>query len=253
MCAAIRPRVKTVNGGEIAKEDVPGPSEENFSLADWAEGVATYPVVLHTVFFDQDGGIQLDAVQKRIAEIETDLEVSKDAGKENPGSKTLVEVGTIAARNARLTKELKALKRDEKALTERVLDSAMTFELKSSEPMSQNKQTDGMLRQLAKERYGIDIPQGDNGIQEFLESTEDNHLATDVMGLYDLARLHVMVSRLVVRKTGAARNGPIEVEELEKLLALLATSERIRLTTALISTINLSGEWAEKLDAGFPG
>lgn len=222
----------------------PEPGPDTFNFEDYLEGISTFPVFDHTSYLDQRSGAELGRV---FEELEGLLEEQADLEKRiekrtQQAANSFVDAALDDMQEQRdeLEKRLKVLLDKRDALNEKIKASAVTLTFQVKTPEELGNVTREATRQFHKEN------------QKFKNASEDD---LD----YITARSRYMLTAQIAHfctgiKLPDGREVPPPTRQgAEKLLGSLISSEMMRLMESVGTGLSASQEWANKLDAGFPG
>lgn len=206
------------------------PNQNTFSLDDFIQEKSTVPTVGVTVFFDADGGMQLEDAQNALDEAQQHLAVLETM--QNPVLAVGEENPLLNAKNEAEAKQAAAQKQID-ALTERVLSSALyiEFQVKDAKQVVDSQQA---AREALPEDY------------------EESMAASKIQAHF----LDYCAAAVCIRMTNVRQQtieGPFTVETMSNLRNKLIQTEGNKLMAAMNKAIGVSSSWSEKLDAGFPG
>lgn len=206
------------------------PSQETFDLDDFIMEKSTVPIVGVTVFFDADGGVQLEDAQDKLAEAEQQLAMLETMP--NP-ILAVGEANPLLEAKMQAEAQQASAQADIKQLTERVLGSALylEFQVKEAAQVLDSQQT---AREALPEDY------------------EESMAASKVQAHF----LDYCAAATCVRITNVKQQtieGPFTVEKISNLRNKLIQTEGNKMMAAMNKAIGVSSSWSDKLDAGFPG
>lgn len=222
----------------------PEPGPDTFSFEDYLDGVSTFPVFDHTAYLDQRSGAELGKVLDGIEELidrQTVLDKQIEARTQRP-SNSFVDNGLedMTEEREALDKQLADLLAQRDELTEKIKKSAivLTFQVKTPEELGT------ITREAQREFYKVN--------RQFKNVPEDD---LDHITARSRFMLVAQITHFCSGMTLAdGREVPPPTREgANKFLGSLISSEMMRLMESVGTGLSASQEWANKLDAGFPG
>lgn len=229
---------------EIAGSGNPEPGPDTFNFEDYLEGNATFPVFDHTAYLDQKSGAELGDVSDAL-EAGADERVALDEKieqrrKQSGGAFVDPAMDALLERREELDGHLEELAQRHDELRGKVLKSGivLTFQVKTAEELGVVSRE--ATRQFHKEN------------KQFQNATEDDLEFITARSRYALtAQISHFCSGMTL-SDGRKVPPPTRVGA-DKLLRSLIASETMRLMESVGAGLSASREWAQKLDAGFPG
>lgn len=222
----------------------PEPGPDNFDFEAWLENKSTFPVFGHTAYLDQRSGAELGRVlgevESLIAE-QTDLE-RRIQQRTEKSSNSFVDSTLDAMLEEReaIDDRLKKLLDEQDKLTEKIKASAikLTFQVKTPEEL-------GTITREATRQFHRENTQ-------FKGVGEDDLDYITARSRYTLTAqiAHFCIS---MNLPDGREVPPPTRQGADKLLKSLIQSETMRLMESVGMGLSASQEWADKLDAGFPG
>jgi len=226
----------TQNGTESG-----GSNPEDFDFTAYIAGVSSFPEFQHTVYLDQANGIALHAaieeydqlaargreinrLQERMAESATRSLVDEEAEELNK------ELDAIVAKTTALEPKLAELE-------EKVRRSAVTLHFRTG-----TAQKLGQVVQAAEKEFHKKHGRKNTDDIEYI-TAKSKHILTAQLAAY---------CTKISLPDGREQDAP-DASGFEALLDKLISSESVRLMTTLNKSLDSSGEWADRIDAGFPG
>lgn len=217
------------------------PDLDDFSFEDYISGVSTFPTFSHTVYLDQANGIALlkiyeegERIARRGIQIEEQLEASSE-----DRSRSLVDddMEKLAEERDKLLERGEELQKEKAVLEEKVKASAMTlsFQVGTAQKLG------SVVRQAEKE-YQKKHGRGRDDDLEYISGKFQFQLE---------AQLAAYCTGVTL--ADGRQIDPPNRAGFSRLCSSLIPSESTRLLSALNENLDSSTEWAEKLDAGFPG
>lgn len=222
----------------------PEPGPDNFNFEDYIEGKSTFPKFNHTAYLNQEAGAEyaalLEEVNLVIAE-QGDLD-KRIAARTASSSNSFVDATLDGLREERdaLDERLLKLEAESKTLKQKIRDDSITLVFQVKTPEELGTVTREATRQFHKEN------------QHFKNATEDD---LDYMTARSRYMLTAQISHfcLKVILPDGSEKPPPNRRGAELLLSKLISSEMMRLMMRIGEGLGGSQDWADKLDAGFPG
>ncbi len=222
----------------------PEPGPDNFSFEDYLEGNATFPVFTHTAYLDQRSGAELADVQDSLDVLiaEQDSVAKQIESRAGRASNSFVDsaMDELLGQREQLDDEIKGLLAQRNDLRARVRRSAveLAFRVKTPEEL-------GSVSREATRLFHKENPQ----FKGVGESDLD----------YVTARTrYTLTAQIAHFCTGVKLSDGREVPPptrsgADLLLTKLIASEMMRLMQAVATGLSASRDWADEIDAGFPG
>lgn len=222
----------------------PEPGPDNFSFEEYLEGVSTFPVFEHTAYMDQRSGAELAVVMERLDGLTGELANTEVLIKRRTESSSNSFVDAVLDGLTEQREELEAriaeLNEEFSTLREKVIKSGITlvFQVKTPEEL-------GTVTREATRNFHKENKQFSNPSEEDLD--------------YITARSRYTLTAQIAHfctnvKLPDGREVPPPTRQgAEKLLRSLISSEVMRLMESVGTGLSASRDWANKLDAGFPG
>lgn len=224
---------------------IPEPGPDNFDFEDYLEGNSTFPVFDHTAYLDQRSGAELGAVfeeMERLVGLLQDVEKMIRARVETSANSFVDDVlDDLQMQKAELSKEIDRLHAQSEELKKKIVKSGikLIFQVKTPEEL-------GTVTREANRQFRKDFPQYKNADEKDLDYiTARSRYTLTAQIAHFCTEMHVPGREDPVpppTRTGA-----------DKLLTKLIASEMMRLMEAVGNGLSASRDWADKLDAGFPG
>jgi flagellar biosynthesis/type III secretory pathway chaperone len=229
---------------DIAEPGNPEPGPDNFSFEDYLEGNSTFPVFEHTAFLDQRSGSELGGVLEELEGLVESLErVEKDIRKRTETSaNSFVDsvLDALQEERAELEEKIDKLSERVEELKAKIVKSGITLVFQVKTPEELGAVTREATRQFHKENpHYKDASENDldyiTARSRYTLTAQISHFCTEIK-LPD--------GRVVPppNRSGA-----------DLLLKKLIASETMRLMESVGTGLSASRDWADKLDAGFPG
>jgi hypothetical protein len=229
---------------EIAEPGIPEPGPDNFSFEDYLEGQSTFPVFDHTAYLDQKSGAELGALYEDLDTLAEQFEaVEKQIRKRTETSANSfvdsVLDGYLETRGE-LEEKIKALSAERDVLQKKILASGITlvFQVKTPEEL-------GTVTREATRTFHKENPNFKDASENDLDyiTARSRYTLTAQISHFCI-EMHLPDGRTVPPPT---RSGA------DLLLKKLIASETMRLMESVGNGLGASRDWADKLDAGFPG
>lgn len=226
----------TKNGSETG-----GSGPDDFDFTSYIAGVSSFPEFDHTVYLDQANGIALnDAAEEydRLAQRGNDILKAQEHAA-NSVARALVdteaeelsdELDSIRERTAALEPVIKKLE-------DKVRLSAVTLHFQTGTAHKL-----GQVVQVAEKEFHKKHGRKNENDIEYITAKSKHILA---------AQLAAFCTRISL-PDGREKDAPTP-QGFDALLDKLIASESVRLMTKLNKKLDSSGEWADRIDAGFPG
>jgi hypothetical protein len=212
-----------------------------FDFDSYISGVATFPEFQHTVFLDQKSGIELHElaseydkladrgreimrIQSNIADSSTRSLVDEEA------EELAAELGDIEEKTAELAPKINELK-------ERIRRTALTLNFQAGTA----QKLGSVIRQAEKAFHKKHGRKAEDDI-EYVTARSKALLA---------AQLSAYCTKIILAD-GREQDPPSD-EGFLRLIDSLISSESMRLMLTLNKSLDSSANWAETIDAGFPG
>lgn len=230
---------------DIAEPGSPEPGPDTFDFEAWLDEKSTFPVFDHIAYVDQKSGAKLaalyDEVEELVAEQGALDKQIQQRNQDNSISFVDMQLDRMLADRERIDERLTELMDQRDGLQTAIKESAitLTFQVKTPEEL-------GTVTREATREFHKSNKQWANGGKE-----DDADYVTARMR-------HLLVAQVVHFCTGMKLSTGREVAPptkagAEKLLRLLISSELVRFMESIATGLSASQEWADKLDAGFPG
>lgn len=222
----------------------PEPGPDNFSFEDYLEGNSTFPVFEHTVYLNQKSGAELGALYEEMNELVSQLEAVEKQVKrhnENAGNSFVDSaLDNLLERKEALEGQIGKLDARCDELREEVLKTSVTlvFQVKTPEEL-------GTITRDATRQFHKENPQ-------FKESNEKDLDYITAISRYSVTAQIAHFCTMLRLSDGSEKPPPTR-KGADLLLKKLIASENMRLMEAMGTGLGASLEWADKLDAGFPG
>lgn len=229
---------------DIAEPGSPEPGPDNFSFEDYLEGNSTFPVFEHTAYLDQRSGAELGEVVEELEELVLKLgQIEADIRKrtESPSNSFVDSVlDDMLEQRAELEKEVDQVSARAEELQKKIVKSGITLVFQVKTPEELGTVTREAARQFHKENPG------------FKGATEDDLDYITARSRYTLtAQIAHFCSE--VRLPDGRTVPPPTRQGADLLLKKLISSEMMRLMESVGTGLSASRDWANKIDAGFPG
>lgn len=231
--------------GNTTAPGYPEPGPDTFNFETWLEGEATFPVFEHTVYLNQKAGAELAQVESEVEELtreQNSLDKRIEAhGRQGASAFVDVERDALLAERDKLEAHLVKLlaKRDE--LFDAIKKSAITLTFEVKTPEELGRITREATRQFHQENTQFKGAKEDD--LDYITARSRYMLAAQIAHFCTKMYLH-KVDREVP---------PPSVKDANALINKLISSEMMRLMESVGNGLNAAQDWADKIDAGFPG
>lgn len=229
---------------EIAEPGNPEPGPDTFSFEDYLEGHSTFPVFEHTAYLDQKSGAELGSVLDDLESLVDRLNlVEKQLHKHaETSSNSFVDskLDDLNEQKETLNGEIDGLDKQRNDLQGKIIKSGITLVFQVKTPEELGNVTREAARQFRKEN-----PSYKNASEDDLD--------------YITARSRYMLIAQIAHfctemKLPDGRTVPPPTRSgADSLMRKLISSEMLRLMESVGKGLSASRDWANKLDAGFPG
>lgn len=215
------------------------PSEFDFNA--YVAGASSFPKFSHTVFLDQEGGVELHRASSRydkMVERRSEILDTQERMAESP-TRSLVDEAAeeLSAELANIERKLAELGPQINDLHARVASSALKLHFQSGTADKLGR----VVRQAEKNFHKKHGKKDDSDV-EYITARSKALLS---------AQLAAYCTGITLAD-GTYQEAPNEVG-FNTLLDSLISSESVRLMTTLNQNLDSSADWADKVDAGFPG
>lgn len=229
---------------DIAEPGNPEPGPDNFSFEDYLEGNSTFPVFEHTAYLDQRSGAELGGVLEELEGLVNSLErVEKDIRKRTETStNSFVDsvLDALQEERAELEEKIDTLSGQVEDLKAKIVKSGMTLVFQVKTPEELGTVTREATRQFHKENpHYKDASEND---LDYITARSRYTLTAQIA--HFCIEIKLPDGRVVPPPT---RSGA------DLLLKKLIASETMRLMESVGTGLSASRDWADQLDAGFPG
>jgi hypothetical protein len=222
----------------------PEPGPDNFNFEDYLEGVSTFPVFDHVAYLDQRSGAELARVLDELEEVigeQEELDKRIEARtQQSTNSFVDAALDSMLEERENLNGHIEKLLARRDKLTEKIKTSALKLLFQVKTPEELGTVTREATRQFHKEN------------QHFKNASDDD------LDYITARSRYLLTAQIAHFCTGMTlpdgRNVPPPTRQgAEKLLGSLISSEMMRLMESVGTGLSASQDWADKLDAGFPG
>jgi hypothetical protein len=213
----------------------------NFDFNAYISGTATFPEFDHTVYLDQRSGIQLHELTERydkLAERGREILRIRETMSESP-TRSFVddEAEQLTAELEEIEKVTAELAPKINEMEGRIRQSALKLVFQVGTP----QKLGSVVRQAEKEFHKKHGRKDDSDL-EYITARSKAILS---------AQLAAYCIKIVL--ADGREQDPPNADGFVKLLDSLISSESVRLMTTMNKSLDSSGDWADKIDAGFPG
>lgn len=223
----------------------PEPGPDNFSFEDYLEGNSTFPVFEHTAYLDQKSGAELATVEDELEELVKQLEqVGKSIRKRTETSANSFVDSVLDGyqeEQEKLESEVKSLLERRDSLRKKIFETSVTLVFQVKTPEELGSVTREATRQFHKDN------------QQYKGASEDD---LDYITARSRYTLTAQISHFCIEMRVPGRKQPVPPptrQGAELLLRKLISSEMLRLMESVGTGLSASRDWADKIDAGFPG
>lgn len=223
----------------------PEPGPDTFDFEAWLEGESTFPVFEHTAYLDQRSGAELGRVEDELEELvlqQQALDKKIEIRGQQSGN-AFVDAGLDSMLEDRreLDEQMQKLLDRREELSKAIRSSAitLTFQVKTPEEL-------GTVNRDATRQFHKDHPQfkgADDNNLEYITARSRYTLAAQIAHFCTGMKLH---------RDGRTVPSPTQ-KGADALIGRLISSEFMRLMESIANGLSASQDWANKLDAGFPG
>lgn len=229
---------------DVTEPGIPEPGPDNFSFEDYLEGQSTFPVFDHTAYLDQKSGAELGAVLDELEALvdRYDLVEKQIHKRSETSANSFVDsvMDDLQEQREVLDKEIKELDARRGELQKKIVKSGLTlvFQVKTPEEL-------GTITREASRQFHKENP-------HFKGASEDN---LDYVTAHSRYTLTAQISHFCTEMhLPDGRTVPPPTQKgADLLLKKLIASEMMRLMESVGTGLSASRDWADKIDAGFPG
>lgn len=223
---------------------IPEPGPDNFDFESYLEGNSTFPVFKHTSYLDQKSGAELGRVYEELEELVGKLdEVEKQVRKRTETSaNSFVDpvLDSLTESRSELEERIVALSAERDELHKKIVKTGVTlvFQVKTPEEL-------GAVTREATRQFHKENPNYKDASENDLDyiTARTRYTLTSQIAHFCL-EMHLSDGRVVPPPTRSGAN---------LMLTKLIASETMRLMQSVGEGLSASRDWADKLDAGFPG
>lgn len=229
---------------ESTEPGIPEPGPDNFSFEDYLEGQSTFPVFEHTAYLDQKSGAELGVVLDELEALidQQDLVEKQIRKRTETTTNSFVDsvMDDLLEQRDALDKKIKSLTEQHDELQTKIIKSGITlvFQVKTPEEL-------GTVTREATRQFHKAHPQ-------FKGVSEDDLDYITARSRYTLTAQIAHFCTEVKLPDGRSVPPPTQ-NGADLLLKKLISSEMMRLMESVGTGLSASRDWADKLDAGFPG
>lgn len=226
---------------DVKQSGFAAPGPDNFDFDSYIAGRSTFPKFQHTVYLDQQRGIELaSAIEEydRLAGRHSYLDLKRSQALEG-GGLGLVDEGftSMVEEIDEIEGRLKDIEVRIDQLQSEIQQTSITLHLQANTPQKFTSVVRKAEKAYLKKNGKVD--------------DEDIEHVTGKMRNVLIAWL---VNYCIGVTTPDGSNHPAPNEaSFTSLVDSLIASENLRLFTAVQQGLDASGKWAERIDAGFPG
>lgn len=228
-----------------AESGNPEPGPDTFDFEAWLDEESTFPIFKHTAYLNQKAGAEYAMLAEELEELIAS-KVNLDQQIENrqkSSANSFVDATLDAMNNDRedVSEKIDALQLELGELADQIKKSAVTLTFQVKTPEELGSVTREATRQFHKENPKYKGASDDD--LDYLTARTRYMLTAQIAHFCSGMKLH-RDNRDVPPPT---RQGA------DKLLTKLISSEMMRLMERMGQGLSDSRDWAEKIDAGFPG
>lgn len=220
----------------------PGGSDpSDFDFKAYVAGASSFPKFSHIVYLDQDGGIELDRVSEeydKLADRGREILQTQERMADSP-TRSLVdeEAEELSAELAEIERKCSELEPKIKDLYDRVASSALKLHFQSG-----TAQKLGQVVRQSEKNFHKKHGKKDDSDVEYV-TAKSKAILSGQLSAYCTG---------ITLSDGTFRSAPDE-DGFSALLDSIISSESVRLMTTLNKHLDSSSDWADRIDAGFPG
>lgn len=229
----------------FAESGNPEPGPDNFDFEAWLDDESTFPVFNHKVFVDQKAGAEYAALDGELEEL-SQLKINLDAQIENrlkASANSFVDATLDRLHEERdeVEAEIEEAVKGLKELAAQINRTAITMHFQVKTPEELGTVTREATRQFHKENA------------KFKNANEEDLDYITARSRYMLtAQIAHFCTGMTLHKEDR-KVGPPTRQGADKLMTKLVSTEMMRLMEAMGRGLSDSRDWANKIDAGFPG
>lgn len=218
-----------------------GSNPDEFDFASYITGNSTFPTFTHRLYLNQEAGIKLnraadeyDGLVKRVQEISRVQERASESA-----ARSLVDEASeqLAEELEKAEARLGVLGPVIDRLTEEIRKTALVLHFQTG-----TAQKLGAVVQQAEKEFHKKNGRKDDSNIEYITAKSQYILASQLAHYCTKLEL----------ADGTERDVPSH-KDFEVLLSNLISSEMVRLMTKMNEELDASSDWADRVDAGFPG
>lgn len=218
-----------------------GSDPSNFDFAAYVAGKSKFPKFSHTVYLDQEGGIELHRASERYDEIAgraREIIRAQERLSELP-NRSLVDTESedLSEELSKIESECRELEPKIEKLRNQVISSCLTLKFQSGTAEKLGR----VVRNAEKEFHKKHGKKDDSDVEYI--TARSKALVSAQLAAYCIG---------VTLSDGTEQDKP-DQSEFNALLDSLISSESVRLMTTLNKNLDSSADWANRIDAGFPG
>lgn len=222
----------------------PEPGPDNFSFEDYLEGKSTFPVFEHTAYLDQKSGAELGVLDEDLDTLTRQLGAVEGQARKRVESSANSFVDSVLddlnEQKESLEAEIQKLSARRDELCKKIIASGITLVFQVKTPEELGTVTREATRQFHKENPNYkDASEND---LDYITARSRYTLTAQIA--HFCAEVKLPDGRTVPAPT---RSGA------DMLLRRLISSETMRLMESVGNGLSASRDWADRIDAGFPG
>ena len=229
---------------DVTSPGIPEPGPDNFDFEAYLEGVSTFPVFKHTAYLDQKSGAELGDVLDELEELVQEtaaLSDQIDRRTKSPSNSFVDSTldGYLAEREAQ-EERIALLLSMRDTLRDKVIASGITLAFQVKTPEELGTVTREATRNFHKEN------------RKFANAKEDDLDYITARSRYTIAAQIAHFCTGMKLADGREVAPPTQLGA-DKLVRSLISSETMRLMESVGKGLSASRDWAQQVDAGFPG
>lgn len=222
----------------------PEPGPDNFSFEDYLEGKSTFPIFEHTAYLDQKSGAELGALDEDLDALTQQLGAVEGQIRKRVESSANSFVDSVLdnlnEQKLELEEEIQKFSARREELRRKIIASGITLVFQVKTPEELGTVTREATRQFHKENPNYkDASEND---LDYITARSRYTLTAQIS--HFCIEIHLPDGRTVPPPTRVGADA---------LLRKLIASETMRLMESVGDGLGASRDWADKIDAGFPG
>lgn len=229
----------------FAESGNPEPGPDNWDFETWLDDESTFPVFKHTVYLNQKAGAEyaiLDNELDELVQLKNTLEAQiENRQKASANSFVDATLDRLTDEREEVEAEIEEAQKGLGELVGQIKKSAVTlhFQVKTPEEL-------GSVTREANRQFHKENPKFKNANEEDLDyiTARSRYMLT--------AQIEHFATGMTIHKTNRDVPPPTR-QGADKLMGKLISTEMMRLMEAMGKGLSDSRDWANKIDAGFPG